>query len=199
MASEDDNGPPRSGPAESRETAEMAGMLSEAAELFRSSAIFEGLTPEEIREIIQLAEHRALDGGDLLFEEGDAAEALYVVADGTIEVRTRTPGGESTVLAELGPGSVIGEMSILEGGERSATVEALGNVELFRVSRSAFESLRSQDRPVAYKIIMRLCRLLGERRRETDARVQEVFRDPAEHLETFEEQVHEMLGKIKKA
>lgn len=177
----------------------MAGMLSEAADLFRSSEIFEGLTPEEIREIIQLAEYRALDKGDFLFEEGDPSDALYVVADGAMEVRSQTPGGESTVLAELGPGSVVGEMSLLGGGERSATVEALREVELFRVSRSAFDSLRSQNRPVAYKLIMRLARLLGERRRETDARIQEVFRDPAEHLESFEEQVHEMLGQLKKA
>jgi len=198
-SSGDDENPTGAPANGARETPEMAGMLSETADLFRSSEIFEGLTTEEIREIIQLAEHRALNAGDLLFEEGDDAEALYVVADGAVEVRSQAPGGEPIVLADLGPGSVVGEMSILEGGERSATVEALRNAELFRVSRGAFESLRSQDHPVAYKIIMGLCRLLGERRRETDERVQEVFRDPAEHLEDFEEQVHEMLGKIKKA
>jgi CRP-like cAMP-binding protein len=198
-SSGDDENPTGAQANGARETPEMAGMMSEAAALFRSSEIFEGLTPEELREIIQLAEHRALDAGDLLFAEGDDAEALYVVADGAVEVRSHSPGGEPIVLADLGPGSVVGEMSILEGGERSATVEALRNAELFRVSRGAFESLRSRDHPVAYKIIMGLCRLLGERRRETDERVQKVFRDPAEHLEDFEEQVHEMLGKIKKA
>lgn len=176
----------------------MAGMLSEAADLFRASEVFEGLTPEEIREIIHLSEYRALDSGDLLFEEGEPSDALYVVADGEVEVRSQKAGGGSTVLAELGPGSVVGEMSLIEGGERSATVEALREVELFRVDHEAFDSLRAQNRPVAYKLVMRIARLLGERRRETDARVQEVFLDPDEHLESFEEQVHDMLGKLKK-
>jgi len=196
MAHDDES--PETNSKERRETAEMAGMLSEAADLFRSSPIFEGLTPEQIRELIQHAEHRALDRGDILFEQGEGAEALYVVADGRVEVRSRTAGGESTVLAELGPGSVVGEMSIIGGGERSATAEAVRAVELFRLSRGAFETLRDQNRPVAYEILMRLARVLGERRRETDARVEDVFRDPAEHLEEFEEQVHEMLGKLRK-
>jgi hypothetical protein len=44
-----------------------------------------------------------------------------------------------------------------------------------------------------------LARILGERRRQTDARVEEVFEDPAQYLDSFETQVHEMLGRLKKA
>jgi len=182
-----------------RETTEMQAVLDDAAELFRSSELFRGLTPEKVREIIHVSEHRRLPAGECLFRQGDASEALYVIESGTVEVRSHTDVGEEVVLAELGSGSVVGEMSIIGGGARSATVEATEAVELFRLSREAFQSLRSQDRPAAYTIIVRLTKTLGERRRRTDARVQEVFEDPDEYLEEFEEQVHALLGNIRKA
>lgn len=183
-----------------RETAEMRSTLDGAEELFRSSEIFEGLTPEEIREIVHIAEYITLDAGDLLFEQGGTSEAMYIIAEGRLEVRRHTNIGEEVVLAELGRGTVVGEMSIIgEGGERSATVEALSSADLYSVSREAFDSLRDQYRPAAYKIILRLAEVLGDRRRRADARIRDVFEDPDEHLDDFEEQVHEMLGSIRKA
>ncbi len=182
-----------------RETTEMQAVQREAAELLRSSELFAGLTPEEVREIIHVSERCALDQGEWLFEEGESAEALYVVDAGELEVLTRTDVGEQVVLAELASGEVVGEMSIIGGGTRSASVRTMSAAELFRLSREAFKALRDQDRPAAYKIIVRLAETLGQRRRQTDARIQEVFEDPAEHVEEFEDQVHEMLGQIRKA
>lgn len=196
--SDDDSGATEFGGA-AGETTEMEAHQSDAAELFRSSELFEGLTPEEVREIIHVSERRSLEADEWLFEKGDDAEALFVVDDGDLEVVTRTEVGEEVVLAELGSGAVVGEMSIIGGGTRSASVMACSETELFRLSREAFQSLREQDRPAAYKIIVRLAKTLGDRRRRTDARIQEVFDDPAEHLDQFEEQVHEMLGQIRKA
>lgn len=189
---------PRGRPA--RETAEMQSTLDGAEELFRSSEIFVGLTPEEIREIVHIAEYITLDAGDFLFEQGGTSEAMYIIAEGRLEVRRHTNVGEEVVLAELARGTVVGEMSIIgKGGERSATVEALSSADLYSVSREAFDLLRDQNRPAAYKIILRLAEVLGDRRRRADARIRDVFEDPDEHLDDFEEQVHEMLGSIRKA
>lgn len=181
------------------QTAELKAARTGAAELFRSSELFQGLTPEEIREIIHVADYVELEADEALFEQGEPSEALYVIASGRLEVRARTPIGEEVVLAELESGAVVGEMSIIGGGERSASVEALTPAELYSVSRDAFDTLRRQDRPAAYKIILRLTKVLGDRRRRADARIRDVFEDPDEHLDEFEEQVHEMLGSIRKA
>lgn len=186
-------------PDGTRHTAEIKRSMDDATELFESSDLFRGLSPEEIREVVQLSEYRQIDEGEVLFEEGDASTGLFVVQSGTLEVRTRTTMGEEVVLAELGPVTVVGEMSLIGGGTRSATVEAMTDVELFVLSTEAFGTLRNQDRPAAYKIICRLVRMLGNRRRETDARVREVFEDPAEYIDDFEEQVHDMLGQLRKA
>jgi CRP-like cAMP-binding protein len=199
MANSDDDNRATDFEESAGETTEMEAHQSEAAELFRSSELFEGLTPEEVREIIHVSERRSLEADEWLFEQGDDAEALFVVDEGDLEVISRTEVGEEVVLAQLGSEAVVGEMSIIGGGTRSASVVARSETELFRLSREAFQSLRDQDRPAAYKIIVRLAKTLGDRRRRTDARIQEVFDDPAEHLEQFEEQVHEMLGQIRKA
>jgi CRP/FNR family transcriptional regulator, cyclic AMP receptor protein len=175
---------------------EIAG---EAESIFRSIELFEALDPNEVREIVGACQQLTPAAGDELFRQGDEADALYIVESGELQVRATTPAGEDVVLAMLGSGSVVGEMSLIAGGPRSASVEVLSDASLFKLGRDAFEELREARRPAAYKIIMRLARILGERRRQTDARVEEVFADPGEYLDNFESQVHEMLGRIKKA
>lgn len=162
-------------------------------------SLFETLGPDELEEIADLCESRRLEAGETLFEQGDPARGLYALESGRLEVRAVSPAGEDVRLAELDGGSIVGEMSIIGGGKRSATVEALEESRLVELQRSAFEQLRSQGRPSAYRLILRLARVLGDRRRQTDARVRDVFEDPGEHLEEFEDQVHEMLGQIHKA
>jgi NTE family protein len=161
--------------------------------------LFETLEPDELEEIAELCESIQLEAGENLFEQGDPAEALYALETGRLQVRAVSPAGEDVRLAELDGGTVVGEMSIISGGKRSATVEALEESRLIQLRRASFETLRDADRPAAYRLILRLARVLGDRRRETDARVSDVFKDPGEHLEDFEDHVHELLGKMHKA
>ncbi|MFU8805249.1 MAG: cyclic nucleotide-binding domain-containing protein [Bradymonadaceae bacterium] len=174
-------------------SAQTAGL---AEVLFGSTELFKGLTQDEVREVVRASEIRTYAPGEALFEQGDAADALYIVEKGELTVRATTPMGEDIVIARLGSGTVVGEMSLIEGGPRSATVEALSECQIFRLSRESFEKLRTQKRPAAYKIILGLAATVGARRRQTDARVQEVFTDPASHIDAFESQVHEMLGRL---
>ena len=177
-----------------------SAMTDQAAEaLFGESELFGSLDLEEVREVLRACDFRTYQPGTVLFEQEDEADALYIVGQGQLEVRATSPLGEGIVLAELGSGTVVGEMSLIEGGPRSATVEALTECQVFRLSRQAFDDLRRQRRPAAYKIILALAATVGERRRQTDARIQEVFADPAQHIDAFENQVHEMLGRLRKA
>lgn len=169
--------------------------------LFRQLELFEGLTGEECREIVQACRRTMLEPGELLFSEGDTATALYLIEAGELEVRSSGPqAGEEIVLAVLGGQTVVGEMAILEGSSpRSATVEALSETHAYVLARDRFNELRAAHRPVAYKLIMNLAKILGDRRRQTDRRVAEVFADPATHIDAFESHVHEMLGRLRKA
>lgn len=81
-----------------------------------------------------------LEGGETLFEAGDPGDALYVVVFGRLRAVIRdTP--EDWVLGEIGRGESVGEMALLSGDPRSATVYAVRDTEVIRLHKSGFESL----------------------------------------------------------
>ncbi|MEM1347525.1 MAG: cyclic nucleotide-binding domain-containing protein [Myxococcota bacterium] len=172
--------------------------ILEEEHLFGDSPLFEGLDPEEIREIVNAAEKMPLQAGDVLFKQGTAAEALYIVQSGEIQVRAVSGGGEDVVLAVLGSSTAVGELALLDGGERSATVEALSDCDVYRLSRAAFNQLRDAQSSAAYKVILRIAAMVDGRRRQTQARINEVFEDPEQHIELFSSQVHDMLARLRK-
>ena len=82
--------------------------------------------------------------GDWLLREGDAAEDLFVVVRGRLRVVTRGTGEERT-LRVLGPGAAIGELALLTGELRSASVQAVRDSTLLRLPRGPFEELLARD------------------------------------------------------
>lgn len=97
---------------------------------------FSELAPEELLHVTSIAERRAVDRGDVLFVEGDEPDGLYVVAAGELLVER---GGRE--LARLGRGEIVGELSVLDGEPRSATVRAASEADLYFVGREAFLEL----------------------------------------------------------
>ena len=177
----------------------LSDSVSEVTSVFANIAFFKGLSGEELGEIVHACEQIQVGPGEVLFEQGDQADALFIVGHGELEVIGRSQMGEKVVLAVLGQGTVVGEMSLLEGGPRSATVRSVSECDIFRLDRKTFEELREERSKAAYKVILGLAATLGERRRQTDARIQEVFDDPASHIDSFESQLHEMLGRFRKS
>ncbi len=173
--------------------------VSTAQPLFADIELFDRLTDSEVRELIETCRLHDYEADELLFEQGDDADSLLIIGDGTLEVVGQSAVGEKVVLAELPPGTVVGEMSLIEGGTRSATVRSLTDSRIFKLSHETFHEMRSQQKPTAYKIILGLAATVGRRRRETDERVREVFDDPASHIDSFESQLNEMLGKLRKS
>jgi len=173
---------------------------SMAASPFHNVELFQGLDADELREILHACERRVFQPGDVLFAEGESATSMFLVEAGELEVRARGDADDDVVLAVRGAGSVVGEMSILDGFSlRSATVKTIAEVAAFELSRDVFTQLRDQQRHAAYKLILNLAKILGERRRRTDTRVAEVFADPSKHIDAFEAQVHDLIGRLKKA
>ena len=174
-------------------------LVLEVEHLFGSSALFSGLSREEIRELVNLTEKRPVQAGELLFEQGEEAASLYIIQSGEVQVRATSPSGEEILLAVLGASTVVGELALLGGGARSATVEALSDCDIYQLKRDEFERLRHAMSPAAYKVILNITRTVETRRRQAERRIAEVFDDPAQHIELFASQVHDMLARIKKA
>ncbi len=97
----------------------------------------------------------ALPGGDTLFPAGSAADSLYIVLTGRLAVLD----AQGAVVAEIGPGETVGEMALLTGAPRSATVRAIRDSELVRLSRTGFDRLIERQPRTALAI----ARMVGER------------------------------------
>ncbi len=93
--------------------------------LIASASLFEGLDPAHIEPIANEAERRELRRGDVLFNEGDTPDDLYIVVEGRIAISNRSPDGRESVVALMESGDLFGEMGLFGGGGRSAGARAL--------------------------------------------------------------------------
>lgn len=114
--------------------------LPETAELCRATPLFENLDDEALQELADITIEEVLSPGDVLFREGAEGDAAYVVARGAVHV-IRDIDGEEMILDVLGGGDVLGEMSLLTGEPRTATIRAATTVTLGKISRESFEHL----------------------------------------------------------
>ena len=103
------------------------------------SRLFGALDGAVLRDVEADLELVTLRGGEMLFRQGDPGDALYLVVNGRLRVVARQQTGEERVLAELGRGETVGEMAILGGEHRSATVYAVRDTNLARLSRENFD------------------------------------------------------------
>ena len=117
--------------------------------------LFAQLGPRQRRKVASLARIRRFADGAPLVRVGQAAAALYVVLEGTVSVR---PPGRRAVT--LGVGSIIGELALLDGGPRTATVVAQGDVVTLAIPASRFRPLLRSEPAIAIGIAEELARRL---------------------------------------
>lgn len=128
----------------------MLGVLEKVLVL-RGSSLFVGLSGEELYPVAEIATSKDLRAGEAVVRQGDPGDALYVIAEGTFE----TVKGDS-VLRTLSPGDVFGEMALLDGAPRAATVRSTGDGTVLRIPRAEFEALLDQSPELARGVIRTL-------------------------------------------
>jgi len=138
-----------------------------AAELLARVPLLADLDPGELERIAQVAIPRSFPKGARVFHEGDTSDACYVVREGEVRVTREHSDGRAIALATLGPGELVGELAMLDGGVRSASVEALTDVELLAVSAADMRGLLERNADITTKLVVKL----AERLRETNERI----------------------------
>jgi CRP/FNR family transcriptional regulator, cyclic AMP receptor protein len=102
------------------------------------SPLLQDLPAEGLEQIAAGARHRTYRRGEVICHQGDPGDALVILESGTVKVLVYSETGDETVLAIVGPGESFGELALIDGEERSATVEALEPVEALSIHREAF-------------------------------------------------------------
>ncbi len=118
-----------------------------------------GLSAEEAKQLASIAIESSAKKGTTLFDEGAAGDSIIVVLEGKVDI---TKSGQA--LAQLGEGSVFGEMSLLgEGGKRTATATVQSDVKMLKIDAKKFQALLAKDDLAALKVVHNLARVMSKR------------------------------------
>ncbi|HXG59427.1 MAG TPA: cyclic nucleotide-binding domain-containing protein [Thermoanaerobaculia bacterium] len=105
------------------------------------SPLFEVLSPEEREALTKEMELESHDEGSVIISEGEPGTSMYLITSGEVKVFTRVPGGTGSVyLAKLGEGDFFGEVSVLTGKPRTATITASQRTELLRLDKEKLDT-----------------------------------------------------------
>ena len=144
-----------------------AAMGSDSVELLTRVPLFAELSDAELEQIGSVAIPRSYPKGVRVFHEGDDSDACYIVRSGDLRVTREHSDGRAIALATLGPGDIFGELAMLDGGSRSASVETLSDAELLALPASDVRRVIAAHGDIAAKLIIAITRRL----RETNERV----------------------------
>jgi CRP/FNR family transcriptional regulator len=128
--------------------------------LLRSVPLFSGLEESELERFSRVAVPRSFPAATRVFHEGDHSDACYIVRTGSFRVTREHSDGRAITLATLGPGEVFGELAMLDGEVRSASVEALVDGELLALPAGEVRALLSRHPDTTVKLIEALVRRL---------------------------------------
>src|SRR3979490_2409345 len=134
------------------------------------NAMFADLGADELQRISGLCHNKLLGLKEMLFQKGDAGDALFGVRRGQIRIETGASDGSRLTLNFLGPGDLFGEVAVRDGQRRPAAPPAGEPTELFVLRREDFLSHLEREPRVAVKLIQLLCqriRWMSERMEES--------------------------------
>src|SRR5262245_47418855 len=135
-----DLGPVADGPGILDTPADTNDILAERMTSLLKS-VFRTFAPQELRLIATACSWFSVPGGSCLFSQGEESGSIYILTSGLTGAYRIDPAGGEKLLGRIGPGEIVGEMGFITGEQRAATIRALRNCELLRVSRDELHKL----------------------------------------------------------
>jgi len=139
-------------------------LLTDEMDMLRQVPIFAGIKPTKLKLLAFASERKTYRVGQDVCRQGELGDAAYIVLSGTADVIIVSAAHEIKV-AEVGPHAVIGEIAVLCGGARTATVRATAPMEVLRITKEHFLELVNDFPSIALEIM----RLLAHRLTQTTA------------------------------
>ncbi len=147
------------------------GMMTTGSEdtiaLLSRVPVFSTLSREDLAHVAQVAMPRQFEAGAVVFRAGDEGSTCFIVRTGRARAIREHPDGRSITLAHFGPGDIFGEMAMLDGERRSATVEATEDTEAIAILSTDMHRLLREHPDISVKLIA----ALGQRLRTTNERL----------------------------
>jgi CRP-like cAMP-binding protein len=156
-----------------------------------TTPMFEELDPSEIGEIVQIVDTVKYHPGDMVFREGESGDAWYTLYKGEVEVLKQSDTGEKSIKV-LGEHSCFGEIAVLDGLPRSASIRAVTDSVVLRIPMNEFNELINNDDLVAYKLIKQMAITLAGRQRSSTESLSKLLH--ANELENVRDGIRKIVG-----
>jgi len=125
-------------------------------------SLFADCSPDELSDIILRGQQRTFKRGQEVMAQGDEGDSLFIVITGLARVSMVAANGREIILDYAEPGSVLGEIAFLDGGERTASVHAVEQVEALVLSRAAFDEIVARHQGLAMRLLQAMARRLRQ-------------------------------------
>jgi CRP/FNR family transcriptional regulator len=145
----------------------MAAISDITVELLRWLPLFSGLADDELAQVVTVASLERFEAEQIVFREGESSSSCYVIRSGHACALREHPDGRVITLARFGPGDIFGELAMLDNQRRSATIQALDELEVLAILGPDMRRLLGEHPEISVKLIASL----GQRLRETNERV----------------------------
>ena len=122
-------------------------------ELLRTVPIFSELGDEDIRSLARVATRRRYPKETVVFFENEEGDSFFMIIEGRIKVTILGDDGREIILSVLGPGDFFGEMALLDGGPRTATVTATTDIKLYALTEWVFRGLIAEHPGIAMQTL----------------------------------------------
>jgi len=129
--------------------------------LLREVPIFADLSPEDLKQVAEIAQEQWIPDGTVICRDGEDGDSMYIIVTGQVQILKGLEGSEK-ILAVRGPGDFVGEMAIIESGPRVATVRSQGDVRALVIDGDAFNAILRDRQNVAISVMHTLSRRLRE-------------------------------------
>ncbi len=140
-------------------------MSDPTTEFLATVSLFEGRDDADLAELAGMLRRKQLGYGEPLWSQGERAHEMAFVVDGGLAVSLRVSGNREVQVARAGPGEMVGELALLDGGEHSMSVRATENTSLLVLSQADFTALLARHVPSSFTLKHRLAELLVARHR----------------------------------
>ncbi|MCX7834823.1 MAG: Crp/Fnr family transcriptional regulator [bacterium] len=136
-------------------------------DLLRQVPLFQGLSNSDLEKIAQLMVPKRFKKNNLIIFEEDLGQNLFIIEKGRVKVSGISNEGGEAIFAILGEGDIFGELSIIDGLARSATVTSIEDVELWVLNRNSFLEILNKHSSIAIELLKEL----ASRIRKADAQI----------------------------
>ena len=143
--------------------------MDKLVNILKSAELFRDLTDEQLAQIELISKKEVYAKGDVICEQGDPGDAMYVISSGQVEISVRDTQGNTYSALYLGAGQLVGEFALVDEGPRSASVIGIdGETVVYTIPNEQFTDLCVKDTAIGYIMMRNIAQDLSFKLRHRD-------------------------------